>query len=261
MIDHMLVFISEAEGKSTVLEKANASYGAASLVLRGELGELLWNDSTTFPNLRVGPQQGVGNFRAPGFRVLISDLQPRDDLWNISPGICEFIADRQRACDGQDFLLRSRPGRGIHAVLFSPIPMGSCYADRRDSELTRFIEEVLSFTSQTMRTSFPERIDAPVVIAGGDAAIRDIDQGLRLIIEDVSRSNSLPTSERVDLTGRLWSAANYVKENSGKLLVGALVALLIAPLYSAYSAAVEEVAKPKILALMRYVLELVFGPI
>lgn len=254
----MLVFSSENEAKESILANANISYGPTPLII-GTPPDLSWNKSVTFPGLKIGLQAyNQPKIIASGFRVLVSDLKVRDDLWTIDPGLCEFVADRDAACENREFVLRNLPGRSIHAVLFSPIPNGSCYATQRDNELSRFLAEIVKISTGSSPDLFSR-------ISFGDTfAIQpDCIELNRLlnatteIIDDIKKSNTISPSEKSILTRNLEEGIRYFQENLKGITIAGIALFLGSPILSAYQSVVEDAVKPQIASALKLLLDLV----
>ena len=107
MIDHVLMFATEAEATQVLPEK-------------------YFNDSTTIKNLTVS----LGEFVFPGYFMAVALDAPDDFLIKLPNEACRIVSDREAAKFGENFFLYVAPSVDLNLLstaVISPVYFGSEY--------------------------------------------------------------------------------------------------------------------------------------
>ena len=255
--DHLLVFDTEDQCRSLLLENAILADHQQPLVVNADATDGKWfNAAYADAGIQVTLQVfGQREVCAPGFRLLVQSLEVREDLWNLRPGVCELILDRSAGCEGRDFVIRSQPGREIYSVLFSPVFVGSCYPDRREDEFRRFFEALASINNvQTLPFYRPVAFDN---LAFTQVILDELEGRLGRARALVERSNTLGAHEKNFLLGSINAAVEYLREHPYKSTISVFLFLIGSPLYAAYSSALEDAARPYFAEFIGLVVQLI----
>ncbi|MBC7103517.1 MAG: hypothetical protein H5U13_09915 [Parvibaculum sp.] len=242
--DHLLVFPSEEAAFNTLSSKRIVTNGGALPLVDPTAEDGKWNNqSTSVADISVSLRLfGKPEIVAPGFRLLVGDTVPNDNIWNLYPGVCEFVADRQAACDGGEFILKARAGRAVHAVLFSPVIAGSCYPDRVKDSFAHLLTELLALVPTKIPRESIEAVERHIAVPVGelDRLASDIEKALPLI----ANSNQIEPVQQEFLGHLLREGIRYLRSHPLQVATAVLLYLIGNPLYAAYCSVIEDLSKP-----------------
>lgn len=204
------------------------------------------------------------SIKAPGYRVLLTLPQIGAELLQSNDYACELVLDRTASCERSDFIIHAQPGRDIFSTLMIPNNIG-CYSQRVNDTCKEFV----SYFYQSVNYNADERFDdnysqdylevnfETTFVNFEVALASELLFQLQKAKELVAHSNTLPSIDRIILSGSLENAVDYLKKQPGKVTLFLAIFLFFQPLYSAYLSAIEDLSKPIILDCMKTLLSIV----
>lgn len=199
LFDHLFHFRSEADALRR-LPAFNAGNG--------------WNTSIVFPDIKIVLSR-TPHRTLSGFRVLVSQTEPRLELWEEFNPELEAIADRNKADGVSNFHVKVRAGCAQYFALMEPVPAGSRYPDYRRP-----------YSALAALNEIPRRLDAVEFNSQISELVASIEHLKELLTAKARQDNALNFENELrdlDLLLALLQA-RFVNINAMERLINTVVA-------------------------------------